>query len=323
MSLIHMTDPFLDLQNEIMMNAGLQQQAATGFYETYCPVCGYEKRRTGGFRLDHDEIIYNCFRASCDASCVLVRGEPVSRKFRNLMQAISTTIPPEIRAVRNTIQAQIQKELESDLYTEHHYKQIRVPKNWTPLDPDRDTELADYYLSRGCDPSGIYVIRAGLDKGLSAIPMYHYDKLIGFQVVDPGGAVKYRNHADGNEHLLMINGGYVRSPVILVEGVMDALCFPHAVGTLAYRLSPEKAYQLRGKEVIVFPDKKGGEQYLQIMKDYGWKAYIPESREVGDLNDMVRRYGKIATARMIRENVLDDYRKAVVAFKAWTGGSGE
>lgn len=235
------------------------------------------------------------------------------------MRIIGVTIPPEIRAIKNSIQAQIQKELDADLYAENHYKAIKVPTNWTPLNLDRDTEQAQYYLDRNCDPSQVYVIRQGIDKGKTAIPMYFYDKLIGFQVADPDGPIKYRTHSGGNENLLMINEGRIRNPVILVEGVLDAFCFPHAVGTLNHKISPEKAYHLRGKEVIVFPDKKGGERFLEAMRVYGWKAYIPPAREVKDLNDMVCRYGKIATARMIKENTIEDHRKALVAFGLWGG----
>lgn len=312
-------DLFYQLQADIQASAGLHHQAATGFYETYCPVCSYTKRKTGGFRFDAEQIIFNCFRASCDASCVYDLEQPVSRKFRHLMDVIGVRIPPELRAKKNSIQQQIQRDLDAELYVENRYRPIQVPKNWTPLRPSRDVDLARYYRERACDPSQVYVIRHGPKRGLSAVPMYFYDMLIGFQIVDPDGLVKYQQYTDGNENMLLINGGIIRSPVILVEGVLDAFCFPHAVANLSSRISPEKAYHLRGKEVIVFPDRTGGEDFLKAMHVYGWKAYIPPTREVKDLNDMVRKYGKVSTARMIKENTIEDHRKASVAFTFWTG----
>ena len=307
--------PFDKLVADINLHGGLQKQAATGFYPVVCPFCRSE-RITGGFRFDSDQIAFNCFRASCGGSCGYTKDEPISRKFRELMDIIGVKIPVELKVKRNPIQLQIEKELEEALYEKHFYKEIDPPDNWRPLN-NRDEGWIHYFTSRGCDPYEAYVFTGGSQKGLAAVPMYYYSKMIGYTVVNPQGKVRYLNYSEGNTHTMMINSGIIRNRVILVDGFIDAFCFPNTVGILGKSISKEQAYFLRGKEVILFPEKEGGERLFSQAKKYGWKVIIPPWDDVKDLNDCVVKYGKITTAKMIKESIIEDPVKAKVSFGLW------
>lgn len=311
-------DAFDKLQTDILVGAGLQKQAATGFYECICPACRSE-RVTGGFKFEPETIIYQCFRASCDATCVFTKGESVSKKFKTLMSIIGVKIPAELRIKKNSIQKMIEKELEAELYVKHGFKQMDIPTGWEPL-TERDVWWIDYFEKRKCNPFDMFVVKTGPYKGAAAIPMYYYDKLIGFQSVHPESKVKYITHTDDNDNLLMINGGFINHKPIVVEGILDAMCFPSAIGTLKKKVSKEQAYHLRGKDVHLFPDRIGGHHFIEQMKVYGWKAIIPPWRDVKDLNDCVMRYGKVATAMMMLDNTYTDYTKARVAYGLWNRG---
>lgn len=315
-------DAFDQLQSDLIAAMGLSTPEATGFYACYCPMCGEKQRKTGGFKFEDGICAYHCFRGSCDATTVFEKDNYIPRKFRSLMETIGVKIPVELRVKKNSIQKQIEKELNSDLYEKNFYKEIEIPDGWEPLNRDKDFFWVDYMEERFCDPDQLFIIRSGPMRGLGAIPMYFYEKLVGFQIANPRGEVKYLNHSSGNKDLMLINGGFLKPNVIVTEGILDALSFiPGTVATLHHSVSPAQAYHLRGKNVILFPDRTGGNKFIDLMKPYGWKIVIPPWKKVKDLNDCVMRYGRVATARMIHDNTYEDPNKAKVAFGLWTGGN--
>lgn len=310
-------DSFSKLQSDIMAMAGLNRQSATGFYEIDCPVCAsIGKKRQGGFKIEPDKVVYNCFSASCDATCVFEQGEPLSKRFKALMAIFGVKIPADLRVKKSTVQQQIERELAGSLYEKHSYKEMKIPDDWVPLEP-KNEYWWDYFEGRRCNPEDILMVKSGVYRGSAAIPMYYYNKVIGFQIATLTGAAKYLTHTDENDHLLMINRGVIKSKVILVEGILDALCFPMSVGTLRGSISKEQAYHLRGRDVSVLPDRHSGEKMLNQAKQYGWKVIVPPWNNVGDLNDCVVKYGKLVTARMIMEHTYTDHVKATIAYKLW------
>lgn len=308
---------FIKLQSDIMTHAGLSRQSATSFYELECPVCASQgKKRQGGFKLETDKIIFNCFSASCEAQCVFEEGQPISKRFRNLMSIFGVVIPADLRVKRTSIQQQIERELANDLYEKHTYKHMDIPDGWVPL-TERNEYWIQYFTDRRCNIEDVLYIGDGVYRGSAAIPMKYYNKIIGFQIATLNGTAKYITHTDGNDHLLMINDGHINGDVILVEGLLDALCFPSAVGILNGRISKQQAFHLFGKRVSCIPDRHSGEKLLKQAKRYEWKVVIPPWRNVEDLNDCVVKYGKIATAKMIVDNTYEDYIKAEIAYKLW------
>lgn len=312
-----MNNSFIELQGNVRAMAGLGRQSTTGFYELDCPVCAsLGKKRQGGFKFESDKIIWNCFSASCDSTCVYELGQPVSKRFKSLMGIFGVRIPADLRAVRNSLQKRIEQELKQELYKEHTYKQIKIPPEFVPLTEIHRTWWG-YYLDRRVDPSGFYFIKDGIHRGATAIPMYFYSKLIGFQIAFLNNRVKYLNYTENNTHPILLPEKKIPETPILVEGVLDAYCFPNTVGILSGKISKEQAYQIRGRECLVFPDRHSGEKMLETAKKYGWKVIIPPWRNVGDMNDCVVTYGVLATARMIVDNTYSDYNKANIAYKLW------
>lgn len=310
---------FMTLKNDIssMMSISATEDS---WHSCLCPVCrgGSGNRKTAGFLFTQEACSMHCFRASCGASCVYEKGQPIPKKFKELMEAIGVKIPVDLKMVKSSIQLQIQKELEADLYTEHTYNAVTIPDYWRPI-RTKDKDLIDFFEKRKVDPSPLYIINEGYRKGIGAYPMHFYNKLIGFQLVNPyDNGPRYQTYTEDNSSLLMINGGQIHQKPLVVEGAIDALSFPTAIGTLNHNITKEQAYILRGKDVHLMPDKKGGDRYLKAMKRYGWKMIIPPWKEVDDLNDCVVRYGMIATARMITQNIYTDLTKAEVAYKLWS-----
>lgn len=308
-----MTD-FDKLKDDIIHACSLNQQEATGFYAVYCPICNKTNRKTGGFKFEADTIGYNCFRASCDASCVFELGSPVSRKFRRLMDEIGVSIPVNLLLVKSSFQKDLEASLEDELYTKHFYKQMKVPDGWVPLSEDGNKRWIDYYTNRHCPIDDIFIIKKGMNKGLTAVAMYYFDKLIGFQVVNPNGNVKYWTDSV-NTQLLAFGSRMPTNTVIVVEGLLDAICFPNTAGTLSKKISPEQAYMLRGKNVIMLPDR-GGNSFIDQFHDYGWKLCVPPW-DYKDLNEAVCELGVITVAKMIMDNSFENKLEAKVRYDLW------
>lgn len=308
--------PFDKLTSDIHIH--LDRQENTGWYSINCPVCGETKTRTGGFLFGDDSITYNCFRGKCDASCNLTVGEYVSRKFKALMQCMGIKTPVELLVAKKRSALQELLDDDSHLYKKHSYKNIQLPPEFVPLSECkkrfmRDAAI-DFFESRCANTDDVYIAEEGRYKGLSAFGMFFHDKMIGANIVTGNG---YVSHFDGNSHVLYIPERKIQTPVIVVEGGMDAKCFPNTVATLSNKITPEQAYFLRGRDVIMLPDRKGGNRYVEQFSHYGWSFCVPPWEEK-DLNAAVIRYGILTVARMIKENTTKNLLEASARYKLWT-----
>lgn len=311
-------EAFNKLKDDIQTFANLSSATSTGFAEVKCPICASQgKVRTGGFKFEHDKIIYNCFSASCEATCVYEYEQPISRRFRSLMGEYGVQIPVSLRAKKSQFQKEMERVLRSEMYEEHKYESIPTPRGWIPLTEEHG-EWYQHFIKRRCDPSDILYIPNGQYAGCAAIPMKHKTSTIGFQIATLYGSTKYITHtSEHNDNLIYINGGWIGKDIILVEGILDAKCFPNTVAIMKGNISPKQAYFLAGRQVSVIPDRHSGDKLLEQAKLYGWNVIIPQWKDVGDLNDCVVKYGKLLTAKMIVDRRFTDYTKAHIAYKIW------
>lgn len=296
----------------------LDRQENTGWYSIHCPACGETRTRTGGFLFSDDSVTYNCFRGKCDASCSFKAGEYVSKKFKALMKAMGISIPVELLVAKKKSSLQALIEDESHLYKKHGYKTIQLPEEFVPFDACRrqsyKDSIAAYFEKRCVSLQDVFIAEDGRYKGLAAIGMYMHEKLIGAHIVTDKG---YISHFEGNSHVLYIPEHTLSDPVIVVEGGMDAKCFPNTVATLSNKITPEQAFFLRGRNVIMLPDRKGGNRFIEQFSQYGWSMCIPPWEEK-DLNAAVVKYGILTVAKMIQENTTKHLLEATARYKLWT-----
>jgi len=233
------------------------------------------------------------------------------------MESIHVSIPLELRMVKSSFKKALEESLDESLFKKHHYKQINMPDGWVPLHSVSDQKQAfwlDHYDRRAVPTHDILYIEKGTYKGLTAIPAYYYDKLIGFQVVNPKGRVKYITETD-NTHMIYVPDRFPGERIIVVEGILDAKCFPMTCAVMRSSITPEQAYFLKGKDVIFLPDRTGN-HFIDQVKDYGWKMCVPPWKEK-DLNSAVIKYGVMAVAEMIHENTFESYLDIRVRYDLW------
>lgn len=315
-----MNQSFEQLKQDISSSLNLSSSNSTGWMSCYCPMCNKTDRMTAGLRFEGDTIQFNCFRASCQASCVYELGSPVTKKFRELSDALSVSIPVDLRAVRSSMHKKFEEALDEDLYKKNFYTEMKVPPGFIPYDQVEEKKISmwkRYMERRNCSMEDTFYVDSGMYRGKLALGCYFFDKLIGFQIILNDGNIKYINETE-NENVIYINQRKIRNTVIVVEGALDAKCFPNTIAMLSHKVTPEKAFHLRGKDVILLPDKSGGDSFIQASKDYGWKVSLPDWNEK-DLNAAVEKYGIMVCAEMILDATLLPSQRDIinVRYRLW------
>lgn len=310
------------LENKIKSKLLLQYKNPSGFYPVRCPICN-SKEKKGGFKFTPDQIVYNCFRASCNSSCVYEEGTYVSKKFRKLMNAIGVDIPVKtLYANRNAIQ-KVTKELDSELYEEFDPSAVSkntkgYPKNLFPIqDNDYYSKRFIKYINERCLPDGEYYYSTDKKwKDRLIIPSFFRGKIIGYigRHLDNEHKPKYMTCAE--EGLFLLKEQRITDTIIVVEGPMDALSIPFGVAVCGNNISKKHAYVLQqANRVILLPDR-GEMSFLKTAKKYGWSVCVPPWEEK-DVNSAVQKYGKFIVTRMIRDNVYDNMMRAEVGLEMW------
>lgn len=304
---------FEELKDEIFHSLSLSEKAATGFYPVYCPICNYTKKKKGGFKFENDSIVYHCFRGKCDASCVYTLGEPVSRKFRHLMESINVDVPLTLKTSGFHKKNELFNE-QNSLFKKNEYKNMSFPSSEVvKLDKDKHPFWWEHLENRKVIYNNFFVFTKGMYKGSLMIPMYLYNKLIGYEVVN----TKMETYTiTDNQHIIFCPEGKVSSKMLLVEGTFDALCFPNTVATKNAKLTPEQAYHLRRcEDVVCLPDKTGS-HLLDTAKDFHWSACVPLWEEK-DLSEYVRSHGYFNALESILESTTSDLFIAETRYRLW------
>ena len=285
---------------------------SSGWSEVICPCCNDYKPR-GGFYFDDEVIIYNCFRGKCPIkSIVYTHGEPMSYKFRSVLDAFGIVPPLELLANRK--QKKIVEIIDNNLFEEHHYNECKLPVECRRLDLSKDIRYKRYLEIREIDPfDEYYVADKGIHKNNIIIPFYFYKKLIGYQSLDINSGNYYKS--EGNSDLIYFPNGKVPETPIIVEGVLDAKTIPNGIAVLQSTVSKKQAYFFRNKKPILLPDRKGS-RFLDVAKKYNWKLCIPNWKEK-DPNEFVKKYGRLVLAQKIREGIQDSLNKSELLLRLW------
>ena len=311
-------DSFEKLKDDIVFHASLDRREASGWYSVYCPVCN-SNRKTGGYLLDDDSIIYKCFRASCDSDCGASRGEPISKKFRGHMDLIGVSIPIDLLTInkrRSKEREDTKEDIDVNLYLPHSYKQIEVEGHHSRIEEVDNFQSRKWIKSlekRRFPLEKIRFFTSGKYKGLPMIPFYYYGKIIGYQVITQN---KYITETGDNTNLLYLPDGKVYDTMFVVEGASDALCFPNTCAVLGSKVTKQQAYILRKAKRWIFIPDRSGNSFVEQMKLYKQSVCIPKWKEK-DLNDAVKNYGVFLVADMINKGTIDKYNKAKLEYDLW------
>lgn len=300
------------------------------WYATRCMVCNDHhpgsstfKGLRGNFRLDSNNIVYNCY--NCDHKAVYNSEE--SKSFsKNMLKVLDSFGIPEseynkflLETFGNTTDIQstevknkLKVEPGSLVKPDHFYllKNAKANDKWAIIaehylkDRCIDSKLYDFYLSDG---SGKYGKKW---KGRIIFPIYKDAKLVFYQgraLVD-SMIKKYENPSVDKQAVLYNYDEiftYSKKPLFVVEGFFDAFLI-NGCALIGKNITKEQAYWLNrtNRYKVIIPDKEGdGKRIgLQALK-LGWSISTPNFGSCKDINAAYIKYGKLYVINEIMSNI--------------------
>lgn len=307
---------------------GRKKHTQSGWYSFNAPCChnrghNADKRSRGGLIFTDDKNwIYNCF--NCRFKCGFVLGKALTSNTRKLLQwsGLDNTAIEKLN-----LESLRHRDLLDVVATEKNREEVKFDYNPLPetaqlvnINNPAHSIHIEYLHSRGlsvddytfyCDPTDS---RQGI-----IIPYYYNGVTVGHT----------RRYYDNRKpkYVSERQGGYVFnldaqrphwSVCILTEGEFDAI----SIGGCAYmgnNISDVQIGLLAGlrRTMILVPDRdKTGLEVCDVALQHGYKVSIPEwDADVKDVNDAVKRYGRIQTLLSILRSATSSKIKVELARK--------
>lgn len=283
-----------------------RKQTPSGWISFNCPLCD-DRRGRGGLKPSDQGWSYHCFNCSYTASFVL--GRSLSIRARRLLEQLHVPeqdieylnlesmrhrsvhgILDERAKVANALMA-IEFEEADDFPPASEVITPELPKYWDYLRSRCVPE--DFPAMTTIRTDGIHWVREHV-----TIPFTYDGRVVGWtaRMLD-NKTPKYISHSQP---------GYVfgidRQPanwqhVLVMEGIFDALSI-NGVAVMHSTISDTQARLIRSldRSVTVVPDQDiAGLELIDRAMELGWAVSMPEWEDCKDVNDAVRKYGKLAT----------------------------
>lgn len=289
-------------------------------------VCCNDKRNRGGLISSGESISYHCFNCGFKASWQ--PGRTVSQKLRKLFQLLN--VPDDIIS-RLTIEAlrHRDEQIGKILPSIPNFEPRELPIGSKPIlnlinkVPKKLVPVLEYIMHRGLtldDYNFYWTPEEGFNNRL-IIPYYFRGNIVGYTA---------RRIDDGKpKYLAEQQPGYVfnfdaqkdnRNYVIVCEGQLDAISIG-AVSVNGSEISESQKLLINQlhRDVIVVPDRdSAGIKLINAAVDYNWYVSFPDwDKDIKDINDAIRRYGKVRTLIMIIESIHTSEVKIRLKEKEW------
>jgi hypothetical protein len=268
-----------------------------------------DKRGRGGLLLENEhDWRYHCFNCNFTASFTL--GKPVSFKARRLLGWIGINKVEidwlNLESLRHKNINDILDDRSKKITANIKFDEVSLPSS-ARLITSLDTDINEYLTKRGLSIDDYAFMVTPNDKGRNkhriVIPYTNKGKIVGYtsRYLD-NKTPKYINEQQQGYvfglDLQQSNWEFA----IVTEGILDAISI-RGLAVLHNRINTKQAQQLKQlyRTVIVVPDQdKAGLKLIDDALKYGFDVSIPKwGNEIKDVNDAVKKYGKIATVLKI------------------------
>lgn len=301
-------------------------------------VCCYrsekpDTKKRGGVKFFDDGFVYNCF--NCKFSCGFTLGKFLSKKCVQFLRDCGstseqiTTLFKMIDEYNSTVGTSTKnkelikpriirdipteyKSIKESLYKGENSKTLKKIYTYISQRNERLLSWADLLWAEGRDNF--------------LIPCYEFNKIVGYSL---------RSIHDESEHKYIhyVPSGYIfnfdnltkdRKYQIVVEGQTDALAI-NGLALLSNVFTPEKLKRLLeykgNSEIILVPDRdKPGLKMIQQLLDENlpFSVSFPSwQKGIKDVEDAVKRYGRLYTIYDIIKNKESDKNKIKIKMGGW------
>lgn len=291
---------------------GKRKQASSGWISFNAPCCVHngesvDTRSRGGLKISDQGWSYHCFNCEFTASFIL--GRNLGVKARRLLSWLGVP-PEEIERINleSLKHKSIQGILDDRQRTANIIQGISFEERELPEDfviVDANTPEHYKYIQDRCLPMDypMGMLATPLNakwKGRPGliVPFTYDGKIVGH-------TVRYLDNRNP-KYIHDTQPGYVfgtdlQHPdwkyVLVTEGVFDALSIS-GLSVLHADINEKQARLIRNldKEVIVIPDQDAaGMKLVDRAVELGWSVSMPNWEGCKDVNDAVKKYGRLAT----------------------------
>lgn len=296
-----------------------RKQSPSGWFSFNAVCCQHngnsqDKRQRGGIKIHEQGWSYHCFNCGYTASFQI--GRAVSFKARRLLGWLGV---PENEIEHLTLESMRHRSMVGILDERQRvanalqgidFKELDdLPPKAEPVTPEHTYEWK--YLRSRCAPEDFPFLTVKENDGIHwtrhqvIIPFTYDGKLIGWtaRMLDNKSPKFISKTQPG-----YVFGTDLQQPdwkyAIVVEGIFDALSI-NGLALMHNEISDSQARLIRSldREVIVVPDQdQAGLELIDRAVELGWAVSIPEWQDCKDVNDAVRKYGKLATLLSIVKN---------------------
>jgi hypothetical protein len=288
----------------------------TSFNAVCCHHRGHkqDKRMRGGIRFtESGDWVYHCF--NCQFKCSIKTGFHFSQNLKQLLSWCGMDREEIDRHSFESFQQRTVMDVKTKAFAKPfivNFDDVPLPLGAMPLDindPDHQRDI-QYIRDRGLDPFEypyhVTPDEQGRNRERIIIPYYYKGRIVGYISRFYYGRIpKYISEQQLGYVFNIDNQEQDWQACILVEGQFDAL----SIGGCAYmgsNISNEQAQLLSRlhRTIIVVPDRdKAGLEICDRAIDLGYRVSIPPwHSDVKDVNDAVKRYGRLATTLSILQH---------------------
>jgi len=289
------------------------KRGASGWLSGNAPCCihqgeSLDKRGRGGLKISDQGWSWHCFNCGFTASFIL--GRNLSFKARKLLGWLNVP-QEEIERInleslkhRNIQGILDDRQRTSNIVQGIEFEDRDLPEEFALI--DRDMPVHWQYLRDRCVPEDypIGMIAGAVDDKFSRrqgviIPFTYDGRIVGHtrRFFDDHNPRYIHDMQPG-----FVFGTDLQSPswqhAIVVEGVFDALSIS-GLAVLHAEINDSQAKLIRSldREITVVPDQDvAGMKLVDRALELGWAVSMPEwPEDVKDVNDAVKRFGRLAT----------------------------
>jgi hypothetical protein len=280
-----------------------RKSSSSGWVSFNAPCCVHnsesaDRRQRGGLKTSDQGWSYHCFNCGFTASFVL--GRNLSFKARKLLGWLNVD-RNEIERIN--LESLKHKNIEGILNDRQQVVQrlqgLEFEDRDLPADTQPLNETAQQYLSDRGIPTDYPLFYKTMPRPGIVIPFTHEGQVVGhttrflddrlpkyIQDIQPGYVFGTDLQQDSWKH------------VLVMEGVFDALSI-NGLAVLHAEINDAQVRLIRSleQEVTVVPDQdEAGMKLVDRAIELGWAVSMPVwPSDVKDVNDAVRKYGKVAT----------------------------
>jgi hypothetical protein len=298
---------------------GRKKVSTAGWYSFNAVCCSHfghksDRRSRGGIKFDGNNWSYNCF--NCNYKCSFILGKTISYKTKQLLTWLGLD---EEQIQKLNLESIKQKDLidwskPKKVKLKVKFKEQKLPEcELIDIKNPSHKIYVDYLLSRKIDITkhNFYCTpnMPGRMANRVIIPFYHNGKIVGHssRFLDDR-MPKYINEQQQG----YVYGLDFQKPnwdfCIVTEGIFDA-CSIQGCAVLHSTINQDQILLLSSlnKRIVYVPDlDKPGLESINTMLDLGYYVSIPNWHPgVKDINEAVKRYGRLPTLMSIIQNMTN------------------